>query len=30
LQITKQIEAVNTIYRLHNLPEFYKVSNFID
>nr|AGV54865.1 hypothetical protein [Phaseolus vulgaris] len=24
IEITKQIEAVNTIYRLHNLPEFYK------
>lgn len=24
LEITKQIEAVNTTYRLHNLPEFYK------
>lgn len=24
LEIRKQIEAVNTIYRLHNLPEFYK------
>ncbi|TKY66333.1 U6 snRNA phosphodiesterase [Spatholobus suberectus] len=24
VEITKQIEAVNTIYRLHNLPEFYK------
>ncbi|OIW01092.1 hypothetical protein TanjilG_25200 [Lupinus angustifolius] len=23
-QITKQIEAVNAIYKLHNLPEFYK------
>ncbi|KAK7395630.1 hypothetical protein VNO78_16194 [Psophocarpus tetragonolobus] len=24
VEITKQIEVVNTIYRLHNLPEFYK------
>ncbi|XP_027928969.1 U6 snRNA phosphodiesterase-like isoform X2 [Vigna unguiculata] len=24
IEITKQIEAVNTVYRLHNLPEFYK------
>ncbi|XP_052727119.1 uncharacterized protein LOC108333209 isoform X2 [Vigna angularis] len=24
IEITKQIETVNTIYRLHNLPEFYK------
>ena len=24
-QITKQIDAVNEVYRLHNLPEFYKV-----
>ncbi|XP_027107272.1 uncharacterized protein [Coffea arabica] len=23
-QITKQIDAVNEVYRLHNLPEFYK------
>ena len=25
LQITKQIQAVNEVYKLHNLPEFYKV-----
>ena len=25
-QITKQIEVVNGVYKLHNLPEFYKVS----
>lgn len=24
-QITKQIQVVNEVYRLHNLPEFYKV-----
>ncbi|KAL2337198.1 hypothetical protein Fmac_011644 [Flemingia macrophylla] len=24
VEINKQIEAVNTVYRLHNLPEFYK------
>ncbi|XP_047179905.1 U6 snRNA phosphodiesterase 1-like isoform X2 [Vigna umbellata] len=24
IEISKQIEAVNTVYRLHNLPEFYK------
>ncbi|KAK7316604.1 hypothetical protein RJT34_00193 [Clitoria ternatea] len=24
VEITKQIEAVNTVYKLHNLPEFYK------
>ncbi|XP_014523997.1 U6 snRNA phosphodiesterase isoform X1 [Vigna radiata var. radiata] len=24
IEITKQIEAVNTVYRLHNLAEFYK------
>lgn len=27
-QITKQIQAVNEVYKLHNLPEFYKVSIF--
>ncbi|XP_016648214.1 PREDICTED: U6 snRNA phosphodiesterase-like [Prunus mume] len=25
-EITKQIQAVNEVYKLHNLPEFYKVS----
>lgn len=25
IQISKQIDAVNEVYKLHNLPEFYKV-----
>lgn len=25
-QIRKQIQFVNEVYRLHNLPEFYRVS----
>ncbi|KAL6283159.1 hypothetical protein ACE6H2_014088 [Prunus campanulata] len=25
-EITKQIQAVNEVYKLHNLPEFYKVN----
>ncbi|RXI08649.1 hypothetical protein DVH24_022793 [Malus domestica] len=28
-EITKQIQAVNEVYKLHNLPEFYKVSIFV-
>ncbi|GJR24836.1 U6 snRNA phosphodiesterase-like protein [Tanacetum coccineum] len=26
IQVTKQIQVVNEVYKLHNLPEFYKVS----
>ncbi|CAH9060106.1 unnamed protein product [Cuscuta epithymum] len=26
-EITKQVQAVNEVYRLHNLPEFYKVRS---
>ena len=25
-EVTKQIQTVNEVYKLHNLPEFYKVS----